>query len=148
MRIGRTAPFASLDESAQFVGRTSEDFVMSPASASPSPSVGAHFAGREPNVRAIYDTLVKAARKLGPIEEDPKKTSIHLNRSTAFAGVATQKAALVLTLKSASDIRSSRIRKHEQASANRWHVEVKLTSPADVDAELVSWLRAAYEMSA
>jgi Domain of unknown function (DUF5655) len=107
-----------------------------------------HFAGREPNVQATYDALLKAARKLGPVEEQPKKTSIHLNRATAFAGVATQKAALVLTLKSATDIRSSRIRKHEQASANRWHVEVKLTTPADVDAELVKWLRSAYEMSA
>jgi hypothetical protein len=54
----------------------------------------------------------------------------------------------VLTLKSASDIHSARIKKHEQASANRWHVEIKLTSPRDVDAELVSWLRAAYELSA
>ncbi len=137
--------FASSAGFAQFGGRTSPDHAMSPVAA--APSVRTHFAAREPNVQAIYDALLKAARKLGPVEEDPKKTSIHLNRGTAFAGVATQKAALVLTLKSASDIRSSRIRKHEQASAHRWHVEVKLTTPADVDAELVTWLRAAYEMS-
>jgi hypothetical protein len=38
--------------------------------------------------------------------------------------------------------------KHEQASANRWHLEVKLAAPADVDRELTSWLAEAYELSA
>ena len=112
-----------------------------------APSVRAHFAGREPHVQAIYDALLKAARKFGPVEEDPKKTSIHLNRATAFAGVATQKAALVLTLKSASDIRSARIRKHQRTSAKRWYLDVKLSNPEEVDAELVTWLRASYELS-
>ncbi len=112
-----------------------------------SPTVEQHFEGKDPMVRAIYDRLLAEIGKLGEFAEDPKKTSIHLNRRTAFAGVATRKSSLVLTLKSAQDLRSSRVKKHEQASANRWHLELLLTSPADVDAELVSWLQAAYEIS-
>ena len=79
--------------------------------------------------------------------EEPKKTSIHLMRHTAFAGVATRQSSLILTLKSASDLRSSRIDKREHTSANRWHLEVRLERPDQVDRELVSWLKAAYKLA-
>jgi hypothetical protein len=110
-------------------------------------TVERHFEGREPHVRAVYDKLVKAARALGPVDEDPKKTSIHLNRRTAFAGVATRKSAIILTLKASSDINDARIVKHEQASANRWHLDVRLEQPRDVDASVVRWLKQAYELA-
>ena len=106
-----------------------------------------HLSGREPVVASIYDALTKAAKKLGPFKEEAKKTSIHLVRSSAFAGVATRKTSLVLTLKSAKDIKSPRVTKHEQVSAGRWHLEVRLDSPRDVDAEIKTWLKDAYELS-
>lgn len=109
--------------------------------------IAGHFRDRAPNVAATYAALLRAARALGPVIEEAKKTSIHLVRESAFAGVATQKAALVLTLKSATDLTSSRIRKHEQTSANRWHLEVRLTEPAEVDAEVRQWLAAAYALA-
>jgi hypothetical protein len=113
-----------------------------------TPSVAQHFAGKADAVRAIYDRLTKVAGRFGDFSEDPKKTSIHLNRRTAFAGVATRKDAIRLTIKADDDIRSKRIVKREQASPRRWHLEVTLTSPKDVDAELVGWLKRAYELSA
>jgi hypothetical protein len=82
------------------------------------------------------------------VTEDPKKTSIHLVRESALAGVATQKSALLLTLKSKTSLNSPRIRKQEQASTNRWHLEIRLTQPSDVDPELCTWLAAAYELGA
>jgi hypothetical protein len=106
-----------------------------------------HFRDRDPNVAATYAALLRAARALGPVIEEAKKTSIHLVRESAFAGVATQKAALILTLKSATDLRSPRIRKHEQASANRWHLEVRLAEPTEVDTEVKQWLAAAYALA-
>jgi len=90
---------------------------------------------------------MNAARALGPVKQEPKKTSIHLVRRSAFAGVATQKEALILTLKSPTDIRSRRIKKREQASANRWYLEVRLDNPGQVDAELKGWLRKSIELS-
>lgn len=106
-----------------------------------------HLRDRDPVVSSIYVALIKATKKLGAFSEEAKKTSIHLVRRTAFAGVATRKSSLVLTLKSAHDIKSPRISKREQVSAGRWHLEVRLSSPSDVDAEVSGWLRAAYELS-
>jgi hypothetical protein len=111
-------------------------------------SVEQHFEGRSPHVREIYDRILAAARESGLVEEDPKKTSIHLNRRTAFAGIQTRREFLILTLKAQNDINSPRISRREQASANRWHHEIKLHAPADVDAEVKNWLAAAYDLSA
>jgi hypothetical protein len=85
--------------------------------------------------------------KVWPGGKEPKKTSIHLVNRTAFAGVATRKSAIILTIKSDCQLSNPRIHKSEQTSASRFHHEVKLTSPADVDSELVKWLKDAYALS-
>jgi molybdate-binding protein len=106
-----------------------------------------HFAGKEPQVRKIYDALLRASRVLGPFEEDPKKTSIHLARKSAFAGVATRKDNIILTIKAASDIKDPRVINRQQASANRWHLDIRLREAKDVDAQLERWLKEAYELA-
>jgi Domain of unknown function (DUF5655) len=111
------------------------------------PSVNEHFVDKTGEVRAIYDRLVAMAEAFGPVEQDPKKTSIHLNRQTAFAGVAVRKAHIVLTIKSDRPINSPRVFKSEQTSAKRFHHEIKLSAIADLDAELQGWLKAAYDLS-
>jgi len=110
-------------------------------------SVESHFAKKDPSVIATYRRVLDVARALGPVTEEAKKTSIHLVRHTAFAGVVTRRSSLILTLKSSTDIRSPRVAKREQTSANRWHVEVRLAAPAQVDRQLTAWLRAAYELA-
>ena len=94
-----------------------------------------------------YLRALETARVFGPVVEEPKKTSIHLLSHTAFAGVATRRTSLVLTLKSLTDIRSPRVQKREQTSAHRWHIDIPLTKPADVDTQLTTWLRAAYQLA-
>ena len=110
-------------------------------------TVEEHFENRSPEVKATYAAILKAAKKFGPIKEEAKKTSIHLVRKSAFAGVATRKTALILTLKSDSDITSKRIAKREQASAHRWHLETRLAAPQQVDGEILAWLRKAYDLA-
>ena len=109
--------------------------------------VALHFAKSNPEVLQTYRRLLEAARAIGPVAEEPKKTSIHLVARTAFAGVAARRSSLILTLKSSRDIRSPRIAKREQVSAHRWHVEIRLTRPSDVDRQLTAWLSAAYELA-
>ncbi len=79
--------------------------------------------------------------------EEPKKTSIHLVNKSAFAGVVTRKNALILNIKSAAPIKHKRFSKSEQVSAGRFHQEVKLISPDEVDSLLVGWLKDAYQLS-
>jgi hypothetical protein len=117
------------------------------SSLSTSRAVSAHFEKSAPAVRATYDAILKASRALGRVVEDPKKTSIHLVRDKAFAGIATRKDALILTLKSTRAIKSPRVHRAEQASAKRWHLEIRLRAPVEVDRELRGWLADAYALA-
>lgn len=110
-------------------------------------SVEQHFDKKDAAVRATYDALLRVARRFGDVVEEPKKTSIHLVAHSAFAGVATRRNKLVLTLKSAVEVENRRVAKCEKLSANRWHFDVHLESPHDVDATVAAWLRSAYDMS-
>jgi hypothetical protein len=79
-------------------------------------------------------SLLTALRPLGPFQQEVKKTSIHLVRGgSAVAGGHPPP-------------RSSRISKTEQVSKNRSHLDLKLTTPEEIDAELLGWLREAYDL--
>jgi len=112
------------------------------------PAVSDHFDGKPGEVRELYQGLIDMVERFGPVEQDPKKTSIHLNHKTAFAGVAVRREYLILTIKSDRTIKSSRIFKSEKTSSNRYHHEVKIGNAADLNSELQKWLRAAYDLSA
>jgi|SRR6266536_1145192 len=62
-------------------------------------SVNDHFAGKDPSVREVYDWLLSVLREIGPVAEEAKKTSIHLVRTSALAGIETRKSFLLLNLK-------------------------------------------------
>jgi hypothetical protein len=110
-------------------------------------TISQHFENKDPIVKSIYDRILKESRKFGTVTEEPKKTSIHLVNKSAFAGVTTRKNALVLNIKSAAPIQHARFAKSEQLSASRFHQEVKLTTPEEVDPLLVGWLKEAYAIS-
>ena len=52
-------------------------------------SVNDHFADKDPIVRALYNKLLEILNGFGLIIEEPKKSSIHLVRKSALAGVET-----------------------------------------------------------
>lgn len=117
----------------------------------PTYTVEALLSGRDEVAERIYARLRTALRIVGPVGEDPKKTSIHLTAGpggTAFAGVHPRRAAILLNIRTASALASPCIRKVEQVSKHRFHNELLLESPDDVDAQVTDWHRAAYALSA
>ena len=110
--------------------------------------VHAVFAGKNPEALAIYRALTAALAGFGPFMEEPKKTSIHLGRKSAFAGVHPRKSAILLAIRTSAPIDSPRVRKLEKVSANRWHNEMLLSAPAEIDPEVLGWLAEAYALSA
>ena len=104
------------------------------------------FSGKDPVVRAIYERVLAALHPLGPFTAEAKKTSIHLVRSSGFAGVHPRKNYLYLNLRLDRALDSPRTAKTEQVSKNRWHNEIKIESPDEVDEELQTWLREAYSL--
>ena len=97
--------------------------------------------------RATYAKVIAAVRKLGTFEVEEKKTSLHLTHGRAFAGVHPRASGILLNLVFDAPLEDARVHKSEQVSANRHHVEFKLEDPADVDAQLVAWIKRAYSLT-
>ncbi|MBY0522045.1 MAG: hypothetical protein K2R98_01520 [Gemmataceae bacterium] len=106
-----------------------------------------HLVGKDPSVREVYNRVLSVLRDIGPVAEEAKKTSVHLVRTSAPAGVEMRKGYLLLNLKSDHRVTGPRVAKAERVSARRYHFKVKLRRPDEVDTELEGWLRHAYDLS-
>ncbi len=105
------------------------------------------FDGKNDAVRASYERLAeKLGRKVGRFGVEAKKAGLHLTNGSAFAGVHPKKNWLDLTIRLNEPLSGDRVRCTEQVSRNRWHNEVRLNAPSDVDAELISWLGKAHAL--
>jgi len=107
-----------------------------------------HLKDKEPVVTAIYEKLIEELHKFGTLKIEPKKTSIHLGNRFGFAGVYTRKDYMNLEVHLRNKLNSKRISKVEQASPNRFHHTIKISTPKEVDKELLGWLKEAYELKA
>jgi len=130
---------------------------MSPSwsrSRSTSPALGpgtnALFAGKDPEVREIYEKLQTALRSEGPVVVEAKRTSMRLVAGIsgrAFAEIHPQHSAVRLSFRTATPIESPRIRRVERVSENRFVNETWIDSPSGVNAELLRWLKAAHRLA-
>lgn len=105
-----------------------------------------HLKDKSPIVAKIYKRLINELQKFGQLKIEPHKTSIHLGNRFGFAGVYTRKDYINLEVHLNYQLTDKRVSKVEQASANRFHHIIKLTSEKDIDTELLAWLKQAYEL--
>jgi hypothetical protein len=102
------------------------------------------YTGPKAELRPIHDRVMAAIREFGAFEEAPKKTYISLRRKKQFAmvGPATNTRVEVgLNLKGIPGTE----RLQELPAGQMCNYKVKLTSPDQVDAELIAWIRTAYD---
>jgi hypothetical protein len=107
-----------------------------------------HFMHASPAVRAAFDRVVVAARRLGPVEVLPEKTRIALHVRMSFAAFMPRRHWLNGHLVLARRIESPRFLRVETYSPRNVVHTFRLTSPADVDDEFVAWLAEAYQVGA
>jgi hypothetical protein len=110
--------------------------------------IEAQYAGAKAAVRPIYDALVKAIKAFGPdVELAPKKTYVSLRRSKQFGLIQPSTPTRVdvgINLKGAPP--TGRLEASGSFNAMVSH-RVRVASAAEVDAEFMKWLRAAYDAS-
>lgn len=111
--------------------------------------VDAQYAGPKAALRPIYERLKEAVQALGPDALlDARKTYVTLLRKHKFGQVqaTTQtRVDLLLTLPGVEP--GGRLKPSGLPESDRTNLKVGLASPDEVDAELVAWLRQAYELN-
>lgn len=130
-------------------------FLAAPAAASTSPTsaggadaavLDAIYAGPKAAMRPIHDKLMAAIERFGAFEVAPKKTYVSLRRKKQFAmiGPATNTRFEVgLNLKGAS----ATARLKALPPGGMCPFKVELADVKSVDAELLGWIRAAYDQA-
>ena len=107
--------------------------------------VAVQYKGKE-NLVPIYEKLIKAISKFGKdVEIAPKKTSVSLRRSKQFALIKpATKTRIDLGLKIKGKATTKRLEDSGPFGTMCTH-RVRLENAKEVDKELMSWLKEAYE---
>jgi hypothetical protein len=102
------------------------------------------YAGNKAALRPIHDSVMARIERFGAFEIAPKKGYVSLRRKKQFAmlGPATQtQVELGLNVKGLP----ADARLKAMPPGGMCAYTVRLSTPAEVDAELLAWLRAAYD---
>jgi hypothetical protein len=105
------------------------------------------YTGPKAGLRPVHDAVMTAVRALGPFEIAPKKTYLSLRRKKQFAmvGPATNTRVEVgLNMKGVPGT----TRLEALPAGGMCQYKVKLARADEVDAELIGWIRRAYDESA
>ena len=108
----------------------------------------AQYAGLKAALRPVFDRLAEAVRSLGgDAALDPRQSYVALVRGRQFGVIqASTKTRVDLGLVLAGVTPECRLDKAPSSlGSGRITHRIALASPEDVDAEVVGWLRAAYE---
>jgi len=96
----------------------------------------------------VYARLLKTVEGLGPVVEERGERSVLLRSRGGFLGVHPKRHWLDLQIVTDHPIRADRVTKVDPISARRFHVHVRLVTENEVDAQLLGWLREAYDLMA
>ena len=102
------------------------------------------YAGNKAALRPIHESVMARIERLGAFEIAPKKGYVSLRRKKQFAmlGPATQ-TQVELGLNAQGLPADARLK--AMPAGGMCQYTVRLSTPAEVDASLVAWLRAAYD---
>jgi len=114
-----------------------------PAS-TPDAALDEIYTGPKAVLRPIHDRLMTTIEGFGPCEIAPKKAYVSLRRKKQFAMIGPATKTQVEVGLNAKDLSGS-ARLVTQAPGGMCQYKVRLGDPADVDAEVAGWLRAAYD---
>ena len=110
----------------------------------PARELEAHFAGRPPQVRALFDAFADRVRACGPVSVIPEKTRIAFHVRMSFAVVTPRRDGLVGHFVLARRVEHPRFVKVETFS-RRNHVHVfRLGDVSELDDEFQAWIAEAY----
>jgi hypothetical protein len=105
------------------------------------------YSGPKAALRPIHDAVMTAVLAFGPFEIAPKKTYLSLRRKKQFAMVGPATNTRVEVGLNMKDVPGT-ARLQQLPPGGMCQYKVNLTSAAEVDDELLSWIRRAYEAAA
>jgi len=104
------------------------------------------YTGAKAGFRPIHEALMKHINKFGEFEVAPKKGYVSLRRKKQFAMIGPKTNTRFEVGINAKDFKKHK-RLIEQPKGSMCNYIVNLTDTKEVDAELVAWLKSAFEQA-
>jgi len=105
-----------------------------------------HFAGRPPEIRAIFDAVLAVAERCGPVTVLPEQTRIALAARMSFCALQPRSAWLDGHVVLARRFEHPRFRRIETFSPRNHLHAFRITSADEIDADFTAWMTEAYQV--
>ena len=102
------------------------------------------YIGPKATLRPIHDKLIVAIRKFGDFEEAPKKTYVSYRRKKQFVMIGPATNTRVEVGLNVKGLKAAD-RLQELPAGQMCNYKVRLADAREVDAELIAWIKLAYE---
>lgn len=130
-----------IDKALPDLGAGSSTVAATTASADP---LGAIYAGAKSGLRPLHEAVIAQVRAFGDFEEATKKSYVSLRRKKQFAMVGPATKDSVEIGLNAKDL-PAHARLKMQPTGSMCNATTRITTEAEVDAQLRGWLRRAYD---
>ena len=108
-------------------------------------SVKSHFEGKDPRLKELFNHLCRELKKFGPLRIDAVGSGINLVPKHHMGGVRVLKDRLHVGFLVSRAIENPRIARNRQVGPSAYTHAVTLTDESELDAELLSWLKEAFQ---
>jgi len=106
-----------------------------------------HFEGKGEKARPLYEKLLDNIEKgIGPVKVESLPCCIHLVGHYTFGAVYALRKGIRIHFILDRMLESGRIGKWSKNSASRYSYSVGICRESEIDKELLSWLRQAYNL--
>ncbi len=103
-----------------------------------------HLAKANPATHALYEELIKNISSFGVFSIEPLKSIIALKKRTQFCSIQVQEKGLKIQFRNYTPFQSARFKRISQ-QANMFYYEFLLKDVEELDEDVITWLRTAYD---
>jgi len=105
------------------------------------------FRRSKPGIRVLYDHLIESVSEFGQLDIRVGPYNISIRSISTFMSVIPEKDHLTIGFIRGEALDEFPVHQAYQQSSKRWSNHVKIESEDEIDEQLITWLRDAYNIS-
>ena len=106
-----------------------------------------HFINKKPNVRAVYEKILKETKKFGKVNVSPVQTSIMLKNISTFLGMHLRKDSMDVSFFLPEETNEFPVHKTFRYGKNKIAHTLRIERTSEVDKQLVKWMKISYNLA-
>jgi len=106
-----------------------------------------HFINKKPEVKAMFEKILKETKKFGNVNVSPVQNSIMLKNASTFLAIKPKKEWADIEFFLPEEVHEFPVYKTARYTKNKVVHFVRLENPKEVDKQLMRWLKISYDLA-